>query len=409
MIYYQYIATGLTAFILINFIINMIYFKNIKNFGLSAELKESPPLISILIPARNEESNIKKLLLSLIKQDYKNIEILVLDDSSIDSTAAVVKQMELKDTRIKLIKGKKIEDGWMGKSWACHQLSSYAKGDYLIFTDADTLHFPDTVSKALAAMVQNKLDGISVYPKQLMVTFTERMLVSFIGMGLFTMMPLALVKKTKGKFFSTGIGQFFMFKRQAYFKFGGHESVKAEILEDVHLSKKIKAAGFKYMVFDGSSNIFCRMYKNFKDTITGFSKFIFAAFDYNGLMEAIAVAFYSALFLSPFILLPIAVLFEWSKTFLLLIMLHILFVFVIKTVLSLRFKERLLDIFLTPISVCFIIAVAINSYIQVRFKKGVYWKGRIYDVNTPEKVSLVNDDYYEDELPEETDIERFKI
>jgi len=408
MVYYQYIAAGLTAFILINFIINMIYFKNIKNFKLPSEYYDSPPLISILIPARNEESNIKKLLISLIKQDYKNLEILVLDDNSIDSTVAIVKQMELKDSRIKLISGKKIEDGWLGKSWACHQLASNAKGQYFIFTDADTLHFPDTVSKALATMLQNKLGGISVYPKQIMVTFTERMLVSFIGMGLFTMMPLVLVKKTRGKFFSTGIGQFFMFKKEVYFKSGGHESVKAEILEDVHLSKRIKAAGFSYMVFDGSCNIFCRMYKNFRDTITGFSKFIFAAFDYNGLMEAIAIAFYSVLFLSPFILFPIAIIFDWSKTFLLLNTLQILFVFVIKIILSLRFKERLLDIFLTPVSVCFIIAVAINSYIQARFKKGIYWKGRIYDVKTPEQISLISDDCYEDELSEEFNVKKYK-
>src|SRR4030042_2948427 len=97
MVYYQYIVAGLIAFILINFIINMIFFKNIKNFILPASFKDTPPLISILIPARNEESNINKLLVSLIKQDYKNLEILVLDDNSIDETAAVVKRMALKD------------------------------------------------------------------------------------------------------------------------------------------------------------------------------------------------------------------------------------------------------------------------------------------------------------------------
>ena len=174
----------------------------------------------------------------------------------------------------------------------------------------------------------------------------------------------------------------------------------------MHL-QKIKAAGFKYMVLM-EGNIFCRMYKNFKDTITGFSKFIFAAFDYNGLMEAIAVAFYSALFLSPFILLPIAVLFEWSKTFCCLLCCIYFLYLSLRLCFPLDLRSVCL-IFLTPISVCFIIAVAINSYIQARFKKGVYWKGRIYDVNTPEKVSLVNDDYYEDELPEEADIERYKI
>ena len=150
----------------------MIFFKNIKNFKLPSSFKDSLPLISILIPARNEESNINKLLVSLIKQDYKNLEILVLDDNSVDLTAAVVKRMALKDPRIKLINGVKLKEGWLGKSWACHQLAYHASGQYFIFTDADTLHFPDTVSKALAALAQNNLDGISVYPRQIMVTFT---------------------------------------------------------------------------------------------------------------------------------------------------------------------------------------------------------------------------------------------
>ena len=237
-----------------------------------------------------------------------------------------------------------------------------------------------------------------------MVTFAERMLVSFIGIGLFTMMPLVLVKKTKGKFFSTGIGQFFMFKKEVYFKSGGHESVKAEILEDVHLSKRIKAAGFSYMVFDGSSNIFCRMYKNFREAISGFSKFIFAAFDYNGVSEAIAIAFFSMLFLVPFILLPITFIFEWSKILVILNIIQILLVFTIKIIISLRFKERILDIFLTPVSLCYIVAIAINSYVQARFKKGVYWKGRIYDVNTPEKILLVSDDCYEQQISDELDV-----
>ncbi|MBN1298056.1 MAG: glycosyltransferase [Actinobacteria bacterium] len=406
MIYYQYIITGFIAFIFINFIVNMIFFKNIKNFKLPSGLIGSPPLISVLVPARNEEANIRKLLVSLIKQDYKNIEILVLDDNSSDETAAIVRQMTLKDSRIRLINGKKLKEGWLGKSWACHQLALQAKGEYLIFTDADTLHFPDTVTRSLAAMLGSGIDGLSAYPRQIMVSFAERMLVSFIDFGVFTMVPLALIRKTKTKFFSTAIGQFFMFKKEVYFKFGGHESVKAEILEDIHLSKRIKAAGFSYMVFDASSNVFCRMYKNFREAIQGFSKVILAAFDYNGLSEAIAVSFYSVLFMVPFILLPVALLFEWPRILLLLNMLQILLVIAIKIIIALRFKERILDVFLTPVSVCFIVAVAANSYIQAKLKKGVYWKGRIYDVKTPEKISLVADNCYEYEISEELGIDK---
>ncbi|MHB1334772.1 MAG: hypothetical protein ACYCXQ_02275 [Candidatus Humimicrobiaceae bacterium] len=155
------------------------------------------------------------------------------------------------------------------------------------------------------------------------------------------------------------------------------------------------------MVFDGSSNIFCRMYKNFSEAVSGFSKFILAAFDYNGFSESIAILFYSILFLAPFILLPISFIFEWSKILVVLNIIQILLVFTIKIIISLRFKERILDIFLTPVSICYIIAAAINSYIQARFRKGVYWKGRTYDVKTPEKISLVGDDYYEQQVFEE--------
>ena len=120
-------------------------------------------------------------------------------------------------------------------------------------------------------------------------------------------------------------------------------------------------------------------------------------------MEAIAISFYSILFLVPFILLPISLIFEWSKFLVILNIIQILLVFTIKIIISIRFKERILDIFLTPVSLCFIIGIAVNSYIQARFREGVYWKGRIYDVNTPEKISLVSDDCYEQQVSEELD------
>jgi hypothetical protein len=117
-------------------------------------------------------------------------------------------------------------------------------------------------------------------------------------------------------------------------------------------------------------------------------------------METIAISFYSILFLVPFILLPISFIFELSKIMVILAISQVLLIFTIKIIISIRFKERILDIFLTPVSLCFIIAIALNSYVQARFKKGVYWKGRIYNVNTPEKISLVSDNYYEQQVSE---------
>jgi len=395
MLIYNYIIASILFLIFINFIVNIILFKNIKNYSLPDDVLRNPPLISILIPARNEELNIKRCVNSLRKQDYKNIEILVLNDNSIDNTAAIVEEISLKDSRVKLINGAPLKKGWLGKCWACFQLSKYAKGDFLIFTDADTLHYRDTVSKAFAALLKNKLDGISVYPKQISVTFHERMTVPFINFAILSFMPLVLVKYAKGGFFSTGIGQFFMFKKDVYEKMGGHESVKSEILEDIHLSKQIKKCGFRYMVFNGSKNIYCRMYNNFSEVVNGFTKFIYAAFNYNGFMEFLAVTAFSVFFLFPFLLLPLNLLiYGLSNIIITINVIQILLILTIKAILYMKFKGRVLDSLLMPISTTYMLLIAVNSYVKAKSKKGLYWKGRSYNVKNVDEeneIGLIKD------------------
>jgi len=370
----------------------MIFFKNIRKFSLPEYILKNPPLVSVLIPARNEAENIHRCLSSLSKQDYPNFEIIVLDDNSTDGTSGIVQEFAARDSRVSLVKGDPLKKGWLGKSYACHQLAKQARGDYFVFTDADTLHFSNTISKAFAALINNKIDALSIYPKQIAVTFAERMTVPFINFAILSFMPLVLVKKTKSAFFSTGIGQFFLFKREVYEKFGGHESVKAEILEDIHISKRVKQFGFKMMVFDGSDNIFCRMYRNLNEVLKGFSKFILAAFDYNGFMEMIAMTFVSMLFMIPFLLLPIGVvIFNWSGWIVTLNIIQISIVLVIKIILSMRFKNRILDVLFTPVSIVYMLLVASNSYIQARHGKGIYWKGRTYSVENEDELGLVDD------------------
>ena len=388
LLYYQYFIVSALTLILINFIINIILFKNINSLKLPEHILKSPPLISVLIPARNEKKNIKRILVSMAKQDYPNLEILILDDNSTDSTSQIVQEFAQKDSRIKLIQGAPLPKGWKGKCFACHQLSKIAKGKYFVFTDADTLHFPNSISGSFAALLRNKLDAVSVYPRQIAVTFHERMTVSFINFAILAFMPLILVKMTKSPFFSTGIGQFFLFKRQVYEKIGGFEAVKEEILEDIHISKQVKRYGFKIMVFDGSSSIFCRMFTNLAEVIKGFSRFIYAAFG-NILTMSIAIFFISLIFLFPFVLLPLGIfIFNWSGLVVTLNIIQIFIILAIKIVLALKFKSRILDVIFTPISVACIVLIAINSYIQSKFGRGVNWKGRTYDASDEDILGL---------------------
>jgi chlorobactene glucosyltransferase len=394
MIYYQYIITAILAFILINFIINMIFFKNIRKFSLPEYILKNPPLVSVLIPARNEAENIYRCLSSLSRQDYPNLEIIVLDDNSTDRTSEVVRKFAVKDSRISLVNGEPLKKGWLGKCFACQQLAKQAKGDYFVFTDADTLHFASTISKAFAALINNRLDALSIYPSQITVTFHERMTVPFINFAILSFMPLLLVKKAKSSFFSTGIGQFFLFKREVYEKFGGHESIKGKILEDIYISKQVKKFGYKIMVFDGSNNIFCRMYHNFDEVIKGFTKVILAAFNYNGFMEMIAISFFSILFLAPFLLLPTGVfIFGWSGPVITFNIIQICIILFIKIILAMRFKNRILDVLLTPVSVAYMVLIAGNSYFQAKFGKGIYWKGRTYSVEDEDELGLIDDTF----------------
>jgi chlorobactene glucosyltransferase len=135
------------------------------------------------------------------------------------------------------------------------------------------------------------------------------------------------------------------------------------------------------MVFDGSGNVFCRMYKNLNGVIKGFSRFIFAAFDFNVFIEAIAIIFVSLLFLVPFILLPLEIfIFDWSRLVIALNIVQIFIILLIKIILAIRFKYRGIDVLLVPVSLIYIVILACNSYLQAKISKGINWKDRVYNI-----------------------------
>jgi chlorobactene glucosyltransferase len=390
---YQYTITVILLFILINFLINNILFKNTSRYKLPSSIIKDNPLISVLVPARNEEENIKKCIVSLTKQDYKNIEILVLDDNSTDNTANIIRRLSKKYSNIKFYKGEHLRKGWLGKSFACHQLSKHARGKYMIFTDADTLHFPDSISSAVACLERYKVDALSVFPMQIMVTMHERMMVPFGNYIILALFPLYLMRKVKNAMFCTAIGQFMMFKSEVYRKIGGHKSIKGKVLEDVKISKHVKRSGYKFMIFDGRSNLYCRMYRSFRDVVRGYSRVLFAAFDYNIFMMSMAIFLIATVFLGPFIMLPLGVVFNWSALIIEIIILQIIIILTTRIVFAIRFKCRSVDILLHPVAMLYLLFIAVKSILDIRYGDGMTWKGRVYIIDEEDKLRLVNDNY----------------
>jgi len=211
---------------------------------------KTTPKVSIILPARNEEDFIRGCLDSLIKQDYPNYEIIVIDDSSDDSTGKIISEYAKKNSKIIPVTAKPKPEGWMGKNWACMEGYKKITGELLLFTDADTKHSENVISLAVAQLFSFNLDALSAIPKMVTFDFWTNITLPMISTFLHTRFSALNVNnpsKKTGYFF----GSFFIMKKETYEKVGMHEGVKQEIIEDGALGKKVKESGHKMRMVRG--------------------------------------------------------------------------------------------------------------------------------------------------------------
>ena len=263
------------------------------------------PKVSVLIPARNEENNIERCVQSLLLQDYPNFEVIVLDDQSSDSTKSILKKMAMTAAGLHMIEGRPLPDGWMGKSWACTQLAEKAQGDLFYFTDADTVHQPDALTKIVMALLGEQADFITGFPHQEMHTWGERLIVPFFTWAFYTFLPLWMAYQMRFPALSNAIGQMMLFRRDAYQAIGGHGGVSDQITEDLELAKKIKAAGLRWRVMNAFDLIACRMYHTNQEAVEGFSRNLFAAFGFRVLPFLFVFVWLLMMFWEPLIVLAL--------------------------------------------------------------------------------------------------------
>lgn len=211
---------------------------------------KSTPKVSIILPARNEEKFISKCLDSLIKQDYQNYEIIVIDDSSNDATGKIILEYANKNSKVIPVTAKPKPERWMGKNWACMEGYNKATGELLLFTDADTTHAKNVISLSVAHLISLNLDALSAIPKMMTFDFWTNITLPMISTFLHTRFSALNVNnpsKKTGYFF----GSFFVIKKDVYEKVGMHEGVKNEIVEDGALGKKVKEEGYKMRMVRG--------------------------------------------------------------------------------------------------------------------------------------------------------------
>lgn len=383
--------TLLCIFLLIHIMQLGILFYNLRTFKrLRSNVPASEPaaFISILIPARNEQDNIATCVRSLIKQDYPAFEVLVLDDQSTDNTATIVQDIiqELaaeQSTRLKLIKGTPLPTGWVGKNHACDQLAQCAQGDYLLFTDADTVHQVGMLNSVMQHMQQLKVQLLTAQPEEIAHSMGERLIIPLLNFTILTLLPIGLIHQRPEPSLSTGNGQFLCFERSLYDELGGHASVKDHILEDVLLARKVKEIGHRMTYVDGFEMMQCRMYHSFQEVWSGFSKNLYAFCNYSLLFALTIVISNLLLFVVPPLLLISALVWTLPTAIFLLALSCYLLAVCMRALIAYRFTrtQRLFMILLSllhPISMALECLIMLNSIRWHYRKTGTEWKGRYY-------------------------------
>lgn len=348
---------------------------------------EQAPLVTICIPARNEANSIERCVRSAIDQQYPNHHVLVLDDGSTDGTSAILESLaEQFPENLSVISGEPKPEDWLGKSWACHQLSEQALGEILIFTDADTWMEPETVSKVVRAMGSDIVDLISLWPQQKFGSFWERTVIPLVYFALLTLLPTRYVyhppkwipgflRQQINPLFAAANGQFMAFKKKSYRAIGGHQSVKNDVVEDVELAKNIKRNGYRMKMYHGRNAVSCRMYESKAELWEGFRKNFFAGFNHNPVLFAGMGLLHLITFLIPILSLPFLLLWG-SSQLIVLALIAILLMYIQRFIVDRWFNWRFRYGLLHPLGVSWFQVLGIQVLSDYFYGNNAQWKDR---------------------------------
>lgn len=232
------------------------------------------PRVSVIVPARNEARNIERVVASLAQSQGAPFEVIVVDDRSDDDTATRARRVARAHAdRIEVMHGVELPEGWLGKNWACHQGATQARGDILLFTDADTVHAPDLLARALAALEADRADALTLAGRQLMKSFWECLVQPQIFMGILSRYPnTRRVLEPHQWRDAIANGQYIMVRREAYAAIGGHEALRAEVVEDMRFAQRLVRLGHRLSLRAAEDAFATRMYTNLGELIEGWSK-----------------------------------------------------------------------------------------------------------------------------------------
>lgn len=349
-------------------------------------LLQPGPLLSVVVPARDEEANICRCLESVLRQRYLNLEVIVVNDNSSDRTGELARTFAGEDPRLTVLDGAPLPPGWSGRVYACLQGAKRARGTYLLILDADTELVEDGLGRALAYALEHQTDLLAVLPRTEVGPLWENLIQSMMG-HLFLLQFDAQRLHDPDDPQGMAWGGFLLFRRSAYDQIGGHEGMRGAVVDGPQLAQKLKRAGLRLGYVHGQNVVLARMHSAFRSVWNGWTRGI-----YLGLERSVARGLLLIALLLGFLIMPWALFWGgllWSalhgftnagpEVVLTLLwggvgiaaMTHQV---VIRELFGMDFRYR----WLQPLGALLVVGIVCNSIWRVVFRRQVSWRGRVY-------------------------------
>ncbi|WP_307794984.1 glycosyltransferase family 2 protein [Alkalihalobacillus sp. BA299] len=361
--------------VLVDATIGMRRLEKLEDVKMDHYFWNDPPLVSIVVAARNEEKNIGGSLRSQLQQTYKNIEWIVVNDRSSDRTGDLINEIRDEDERIRVIHIEELDEGWLGKNHALFKGYLSSKGEYILFTDADVYFKEDTVEKALFYMRTNNVDHLTLAPNMNVKRFWTKAFVTFFLFGFSYYKRPWKANDDKSKV-AIGIGAFNFLKRNAYEEIGTHATIRERPDDDLMLGIQIKNTGKKQRLVSALEYLEVEWYTTLKEALIGLEKNTFAGLDFRYSMVLVAV---SGLFISQ--LFPfLAIILLEGPTRIWYIFSILLLYLVYKQTANMMSKNALRYFFVFPISTMLFIYCIIRATLLTTIRGGIVWRGTFYSL-----------------------------
>lgn len=337
------------------------------------------PMVSVILPVRNQAGTVSECVSSLVELQFPQKEIIVVDGNSTDGTQGILKSF---DGKIKLVDEDPLPQGWVGKNWACHLGYKHATGDLLMFTDGDSIHSRDSLTRTVNFLQDTKADLVTLAPAAILRTFWEKFLQPPIFWLIMIFVGGKWVNDDKKPRWALGNGQYMLFKRDAYEKVGGHAAVRDRIAEDYALGRLTKAQGFRLRMVTASDSLGVRMYSSLPEIWRGWRKNFYSVSGNHPLFRAA----YRLILLFTFLVLPFVVLgyglylapASPLNIYLLTGAFMAFFLWLGLAILDRSIQVSPLYALLLPFAITIYIGIGLDSTIRGALGMGFAWKGRVY-------------------------------